>query len=176
MRIEGGPPRREKTERDSKKMPTDTEYREHRQALILQILKEGVPVASQGQFVDLLRERGIPSTQSSVSRDLRDLGVYRYGRYYLLPSAPESDAATAQQELEHRASLFLNEIRSAGVNLLVLLTEPGGAQSLAIAIENMKWGEVVGTIAGDDTIFIATPGSPEQRRVLERLKQLLPER
>lgn len=157
-------------------MPTDSEHREHRQELIVQILKEGVPVASQGHLVELLRERGIPATQSSISRDLRDLGVYRFGRHYLLPSTPGAEAETAQQELAHRASMFLTEIRSAGANLLVLLTQPGGAQTLAIAVENMNWGEVVGTIAGDDTIFVATSGAVEQRRVIDRLKQLLPER
>jgi transcriptional regulator of arginine metabolism len=156
--------------------PTDTEYRQNRQQEILRILHEGVQVASQEQFVELLRERGIPATQSSISRDLRDLGVYRYGGIYALPMTLKIDEATAQRDLDYRASLFLLRIQSAGPHLLVVVTQPGGAQSMAIAIENMKWGEVVGTIAGDDTIFIACSGGVELRRVFERLRKLLPER
>lgn len=157
-------------------MPSDSEYRQHRQEQILKILKEGVPVSSQGQIVELLREQAIPATQSSVSRDLRDMGIYRFGRYYLLPDNPEPDVETAQRELEERASFFLLDLRPAGPNILVIETQPGAAQTLAIAIENVKWLEVVGTIAGDDTIFVATPGTLEQRRIVERLKKLLPER
>ena len=156
--------------------PTDTEYRQNRQQEILRLLQEGARVASQEQFVELLRERGIPATQSSISRDLRDMGVYRYGGFYALPMTLKIDQVTAQRDLEYRASLFLERIQSAGSHLLVVVTQPGGAQSLAIAIEKMKWGEVVGPIAGDDTIFIATSGSAEQRRVFDRLQQLLPQR
>lgn len=156
--------------------PTDSEYRENRQQEILRLLREGVQVTSQGQFVELLHERGIPATQSSISRDLRDMGVYRYGGIYALPMTLKIDEATAQRDLEYRASLFLLRIQNAGAHLLVVVTEPGGAQSMAIAIENMKWGEVVGTIAGDDTIFLALSGAAEQRRVFDRLRKLLPER
>ena len=156
--------------------PTDTEYRQNRQQEILRLLHEGARISSQEQFVELLHARGIPATQSSISRDLRDLGVYRYGGFYALPMTLKIDSATVQRDLEYRASLFLLRIQSAGPHLLVVITEPGGAQSMAIAIENMKWGEVIGTIAGDDTIFLAVPGREEQRRVFDRLMKLLPER
>lgn len=152
--------------------PTDTEYRQTRQQEILRILNEGGRVSSQEEFVALLRERGIPATQSSISRDLRALGVYRYGRYYALPPTLEINIIEAERELEFRISAFLDDIRSAGPNILVLLTRPGGAQTVALALEEMRWGEVVGTIAGDDTIFVATPGAIEQRRLAERLKKL----
>jgi len=152
--------------------PTDTEYRQTRQQEILRILNEGIRVSSQEEFVALLRERGIPATQSSISRDLRALGVYRYGRYYSLPATLEIDFVEAERELEFRISVFLDEIRTAGPHLVVLLTRPGGAQTVALALEGMKWGEVVGTVAGDDTIFVATPGAVEQRRLIERLKKL----
>ncbi len=152
--------------------PTDTEYRQNRQTEIRRILDEGLEVSSQGQFVELLRERGIPATQSSISRDLRDMGVYRYGRYYSLPPSLEINLIAAERDLEFRISVFLDEIRTAGPHLAVLITRPGGAQTVALALEGMKWGEVVGTVAGDDTIFVATPGAMEQRRLVERLKKL----
>lgn len=157
-------------------MPPDTEFREHRQEQILQILKTGVQVSSQTEMVELLAERGIVATQSSVSRDLRDLGVFRMGRYYVLPSAEETDEEAALHDLEERASQFLVEVRTAGPHLVVVLTDPGAAQTVGVAIDNVQWSEVVGTMAGDDTIFIATAGAVEQRRVVERLNKLLPER
>ena len=146
-----------------------------RRAAILRIIREST-VHNQDELAKLLRKQGFDATQSSVSRDLRDLGVYRYGKYYALPVTFELNIEEAQHDLEGLVALFLQEIRSAGAHLLVLITRPGGAQSLALAIEGMKWGEVVGTIAGDDTIFIATPGMMEQRRIAERLKKFLPER
>jgi len=163
-------------EKSEPTMPTDSELRQHRQEQILRILQEGNRLSSQGQIVEKLHALGVPATQSSVSRDLRDLGVYRYGRYYQLPEDPEPDAERAQRDLEDRASFFLVDLRTAGPNLLVVETQPGAAQTLAIVIENMRWAEVVGTIAGDDTIFVATPGTAEQRRIVERLKKFLPER
>lgn len=157
-------------------MPPDSELREHRQEKIVEILKAGVQVASQGEMVELLAQRGIAATQSSVSRDLRDLGVFRMGRHYMLPSAPESDGEAARIELEDRAARFLVEVRTAGPHITVVLTDTGAAQTVALAIDNVQWPEVVGTMAGDDTIFIATAGAAEQRRVVERLHKLLPER
>jgi transcriptional regulator of arginine metabolism len=157
-------------------MPSDREHRLARQGEILRILKDGAKVSSQEQMVELLREKGVESTQSSVSRDMRELGVYRYGKFYALPQKVNFDVNHAQAELGARVSLFLQEIRSAGAHLLVLITQPGTAQPLALSIERMRWTEVIGTIAGDDTIFVATPGMIEQRRVAGRLKKLLSER
>jgi transcriptional regulator of arginine metabolism len=60
-------------------------------------------------------------------------------------------------------------ILPAGGNLVVLKTRIGSAQSVALAIDTAQWPEVVGTISGDDTIFIATPGAPAQQRLREKL-------
>ena len=157
-------------------MPTDTDLRKQRQEAIVRVLGEGMRLSSQGDIVEVLSVMGIPATQSSVSRDLRDLGVYRYQGYYQLPEQREPDAEMAQIELKVRTAYFLVDLRSAGPNLLVIETQPGAAQTLAVSIENVKWAEVVGTIAGDDTIFVATPGTAEQRRIVERLKKFLSER
>jgi len=157
-------------------MPSDRENRQRRQEELRQILFSGEQVASQEQMVELLRERGIAATQSSVSRDMRDLGIYRYGKYYALPASRDVDEMAARHDLGLRTTLFLKEVRSAGAHLLVLLTQLGGARALGVAIEGMKWAEVLGIVAGDDTLFIATPGIMEQRRVAERLKKLFPEK
>jgi arginine repressor len=101
----------------------------------------------------MLRKHGHVATQSSVSRDLREMGVAKQGDRYVLPEtalAPKNDFSTLKQ--------FVNALLTAGTNLTVLKTTVGAAQSVAVAIDTARWPEVVGTISGDDTIFIATAG------------------
>jgi transcriptional regulator of arginine metabolism len=148
-------------------MPTDAEIRHHRQQEILAIL-ESCPVASQGELVDLLQERGISATQSSVSRDLRDLGVARVGGRYVAPATREGDDLAF-----HDVERFLRGARPAGPYLTVVLTTVGAAQTVALAIDRAAWPEVVGTMAGDDTIFVATATIADQRHLLERLERSL---
>ena len=136
-----------------------------RRAAITRILRQSA-VGRQSELVSLLRREGFDATQSSVSRDLRELGVAKAGDRYLLPAV--EDALTPSHFEAVRA--FLKEIRLAGPNLTVLRTMVGSAQSVAIAIDKARWPEVVGTIAGDDTIFIATGNARLQRRLAERLR------
>ena len=115
----------------------------------------------------MLRKHGHVATQSSVSRDLRELGVAKLGDRYVLPedSTPvKDDFSTLKQ--------FVRAVQTAGTNLTVLRTTVGAAQSVAVAIDSARWGEVVGTISGDDTIFIATAGAREQQKLGERLSDL----
>jgi transcriptional regulator of arginine metabolism len=78
--------------------------------------------------------------------------------------APKNDFSTLKQ--------FVNALLTAGTNLTVLKTTVGAAQSVAVAIDTARWPEVVGTISGDDTIFIATAGAREQRQLGDRLRTL----
>jgi transcriptional regulator of arginine metabolism len=151
-------------------MPTDTETRDHRQQEILAIL-QAQRVGSQGELVELLSRRGFSATQSSVSRDLRDLGVARVGGRYVVPPAGEAQDP-GFQEIVH----FLRGFRPAGPHLLVVSTAVGAAQTVALAMDRAAWPEVVGTMAGDDTIFAATPGALEQKHLIQRLERLLEER
>jgi transcriptional regulator of arginine metabolism len=99
-----------------------------------------------------------------VSRDLRELGVAKMGDRYVLPesAAPaKNDFSTLKQ--------FVNARLTAGTNLTVLKTTVGAAQSVAVAIDTARWPEVIGTLSGDDTIFIATAGAREQRQLADRL-------
>jgi transcriptional regulator of arginine metabolism len=151
-------------------MPTDTEIRDHRQQEILAILQEQ-RVGSQGELVEMLGQRGISATQSSVSRDLRDLGIARVAGRYVAPPAGE-----AQDPDFHEAVHFLRGLKPAGAHLLVVFTSVGAAQTVALAIDHAAWPEVVGTMAGDDTIFVATAGARDQKRLIQRLERLLEER
>ena len=146
-------------------MLTDRQQIDRRSA-ILRILRGGV-VRRQNDLAQLLKRDGFDVTQSSVSRDLRELGVAKMGDRYVLPgsgAAPTSDFSALKQ--------FVSARLTAGTNLTVLKTTIGSAQSVAVAIDTARWPEVVGTISGDDTIFIATSGAEAQRKLGDRLLAL----
>lgn len=131
--------------------------------MLAKIIREH-PVGRQAELVAMLRKSGHAATQSSVSRDLRELGVAKLGDRYVLPDAastPRSDFSTLKQ--------FVKAQFTAGSNLTILKTAVGSAQSVAVAIDTAHWPEVVGTISGDDTIFIATAGAAEQTKLRLRL-------
>lgn len=134
-----------------------------RRMVLAKIIREQV-VGRQSELVALLRKSGVVATQSSVSRDLRELGVAKLGDRYVLPAAStqaKSDFSTLKQ--------FVSARLTAGNNLTVLKTTIGSAQSVAVAIDSAQWPEVIGTISGDDTIFIATAGVEAQRQLADRL-------
>ena len=137
-----------------------------RRTLLAKLIREQV-VGRQAELVAMLRKLGVGATQSSVSRDLRELGVAKQGDRYVLPETavhPKSDFSALKQ--------FVNALQTAGSNLMVLKTTVGSAQSVAVAIDTARWPEVVGTISGDDTIFIATAGAREQRELKLRLRAI----
>jgi transcriptional regulator of arginine metabolism len=149
-------------------MPTDTlEQRERREA-IARLLDRNA-IHRQAELVELLRGEGFAATQSSVSRDLRDLGAIKLKNGYSLPK--RSDVSNAQAL--HVVAEFVRDIRTAGPNLLVITTAVGAAQRVAVTLDRIDWPEIVGTLSGDDTIFVATVGSTQQRRLRGRLRHNL---
>ena len=126
------------------------------------------PVGRQEDLVRLLGKAGHHATQSSVSRDLRELGVAKRGDRYVLPDS----AAPALDDFAAVAA-FVRDIRPAGPSLTVIRTAAGAAQSVAIVLDRADWPDVVGTLSGDDTIFVATAGAAAQRRLLARLHDKL---
>jgi transcriptional regulator of arginine metabolism len=136
-----------------------------RRAAILRILGEST-VRNQDELVKVLRKEGFEATQSSVSRDLRELGVAKAGDRYIVPS---QDASAVTNPFAAVAR-FVTEIKTAGTSLTVVKTTTGTAQSVAVAIDSSEWPEIVGTISGDDTIFIATDEAKDQKRLRERLR------
>lgn len=152
-------------------MPTDTHLRDQRQREILAILRQH-PVANQFVLMEELARRGIPATQSSVSRDLRDLGIPRVAGRYVPPAAGPAEEEGGILEVAR----FVHGFKPAGPHLSVVFTATGAAQSVALAIDRAAWPEVVGTMAGDDTIFVATAGAQDQKRFFQRLERYLEER
>jgi transcriptional regulator of arginine metabolism len=140
-----------------------------RRAAIVRILRDGL-VRRQADLVRLLKKQGHEVTQSSVSRDLRDLGVLKASGRYALPP----DEVTRANGDFGMLAQFVRELRSAGPSITVLRTTIGAAQSVAVAIDKAQWPEVAGTISGDDTIFIATDSLRAQQGLIGRLRALFP--
>nr|PZN80695.1 MAG: hypothetical protein DIU56_02230 [Pseudomonadota bacterium] len=138
-----------------------------RRNAIVRILRNGI-VRRQEDLVRLLRKEGHEVTQSSVSRDLRDLGVLKASGRYVLPP----DEITRANGDFDALTQFVREIRAAGPCITVVKTTIGAAQSVAVAIDKAEWPEVVGTLSGDDTIFIATEDARAQAKLVERLRTI----
>ncbi|MES1243096.1 MAG: arginine repressor [Acidobacteriota bacterium] len=151
-------------------MPSDAALRDHRQQEILAILQDRL-VESQTELIGALAERGIQATQSSVSRDLRDLGIARVGGRYVPPAAGKEEEGGLAD-----VAWFIRGVKPAGPHLTVVFTATGAAQTVALALDRAAWPEVVGTMAGDDTIFVATAGALDQKHFIQRLERSLEER
>lgn len=127
----------------------------HRQNLILELV-EGEVITSQEQLRERLRAQGISTTQATLSRDIRDLGLVKRAAdgAYRRPQAAEAKAvADPDAVLRHAVEEYLRT-RETVQQLVVLKTDTGQAQPLAVAIDRVRLGEIVGTIAGDDTILV----------------------
>ena len=137
---------------------------EKRREAIRQLLLNG-PAETQGSLVAALTEKGHNATQSSVSRDLRELGAIKTAQGYELPSEnrEDDDQLVAVSEL-------LRTVQPAGPNLLVVRTAIGAAQRVALAFDRCKWPEVIGNIGGDDTVFVATESGTAQKNLITRIE------
>ena len=149
-------------------MPTDKDHRKPRQEKIVSLLRRH-RIRNQTDLVDRLRKSGFEVTQSSISRDLHHLGVIKAGGRYRMPDSREEAAAGTLEDVAR----FLRKVPRAGANLTVVHTAIGAAQTVALAVDGAAWPEVVGTVAGDDTLFIATLSGREQRKLLHRLEKIM---
>lgn len=139
-----------------------------RRAALRRIIAE-TPVSRQEDLVRLLARAGHRATQSSISRDLREMGVAKVGdRYLLSATSEETDSGFTM------VAAFVRDIRRAGACLTIIRTATGSAQGVALAIDRAAWPEVAGTLSGDDTVFIATDGAAAQRRLAARLREVFP--
>ncbi|OGG57005.1 MAG: arginine repressor [Candidatus Handelsmanbacteria bacterium RIFCSPLOWO2_12_FULL_64_10] len=142
-----------------------------RQNKILEVIARQ-PVRTQQELADLLKEKGIETTQSTLSKDIKDLGLIKApdedgGVRYCAPA--QASAPHRQDVLQRELLDFMTGCDSAG-NLLVLRTAAGNASGVCAAIDGMRWPEVVGTVAGDDTIFIACKTPAQARGLRERIE------
>jgi transcriptional regulator of arginine metabolism len=145
----------------------------HRQAVIRSLVSGGSPPRSQGEVLGRLRAAGVRVTQSTLSRDLRDLGLVKgpagYGE---AGGGLETSLAARRMEMERMMRGYLTGVARAG-NLVVLRTTAGMAHALGVALDRARLDEVVGTVAGDDTLFAAAPDPSRARSVELRLRGLI---
>ena len=141
-----------------------------RQRAILESLKHG-SFASQDDLQRLLRKRGFKVGQATLSRDIRDLNLNKTHHGYSLPHV-DSALAVALPPVSRLVREFVLDIRAAQ-NLLVVKTIVGSAQPVAAALDEADWPEVVGTIAGDDTILIVSPDREAAHKLASRIQGML---
>jgi len=138
-------------------------------------LVEQRPVRTQQELAAALRERGFRTTQATISRDVAELGLVKAGRggthAYAIPQRLREAETSGEERIRALIHDLPVEIREAGT-LLVMRTLPGSAHPLAAAVDRARWPEVVGTIAGDDTVFLAFADKGGLGRVRRRLEQL----
>jgi transcriptional regulator of arginine metabolism len=140
-----------------------------RRAEILRLLA-GHPVRSQEELQELLRRRGFAVAQPTLSRDVRDLGLARTPTGYAAPPAPSPFVPGDRREeaLDQALAKDALSVRAAGT-LVVIRTPAAGAHPVARALDEAALPGVVGTIAGDDTVFVATPDASSAQRLARRL-------
>ena len=144
-------------------MPTD-KGRDERRRFILELLRKE-RIGSQEELQARLSAAGYSATQSSISRDLRDLEVAKAGGRYVVTGGRQADLNLVQQ--------FLVSAKKAGPHLIVLRTLPGAASPVASALDLAGLPEVVGTVAGDDTVFVAVASPAGQNNLIQQLTSLL---
>ena len=138
----------------------------YRQGQILKLIRSK-RINTQEELALELGKMGIAATQVTLSRDIRDLRLVKTREGYQEMAPEETGPAFALLAAE-----FLLDVLIAQ-NLVILKTSPGHANSVAVALDHENWPEVVGTIAGDDTILLVTPDNPTAEAVQERLLGML---
>jgi transcriptional regulator of arginine metabolism len=146
----------------------------YRQSLVLELV-EREPITSQEQLREKLDGRGIHVTQATLSRDIRDLGLVKRagdGAYRRPGAAEEGTNSDPRSVLKRAVAEFLRHYESVQ-QLVVLRTDPGQAQPLAVALDRVRMAEVVGTIGGDDTILVICRGEREAQAFTQRIEDWL---
>lgn len=133
--------------------------KEDRQQMILDLIRVR-NIGTQDELTENLSKKGFFSTQSSVSRDLDELGIIKINGFYSLPS-PRTSGDSGLYALE-----------TAGDSLIVGKCESGLASAVCVQIDRARIVEIIGTIAGDDTIFIAVKDNKAQKKVIKTIREL----
>jgi transcriptional regulator of arginine metabolism len=141
-----------------------------RQKAILEILRKG-PIPSQEDLQNALDKKGIEVGQATLSRDIREMGLVKSAEGYGLPQGSPA-AEPALPSVTRLVREFVQELRLAQ-NLLVIKTTVGSAQPVAAALDGEQWPEVVGTLAGDDTILVISSNKKTAAGLAARIRGML---
>ena len=134
-----------------------------RQTAILKLISSKA-ISTQEDLSRLLEKKGYPVTQSSVSRDLLELGIIKVNGNYAMPQKPRN-----------AVSFGLLSLEKAGENLIVAKCEAGLASAVAVRIDAVGTPQIIGTIAGDDTIFIAVKDTKSQKAIIKKIWEIFEE-
>jgi transcriptional regulator of arginine metabolism len=138
-----------------------------RQGRIGEIVRKQA-IRSQEELSELLKREGIDATQATVSRDIRELGLVKSSGGYQISGEVHS---TPPDELLRRAcGQFVIRTGVSG-NMLMIKTSPGNAHSIAVVLDAAQWPEVLGTVAGDDTVFVLLRNSRFGKKVLGKIRE-----
>lgn len=133
------------------------------------------PIRTQQELAAALRDRGFRATQATISRDVAELGLIKSNRdgiqTYSVPARVTEAESTGEERLRALLHDLPVEVREAGL-MLILKTLPGSAHAIAAALDRTRWSEIVGSIAGDDTVFVAMADRASLQRVRARLASL----
>ena len=131
------------------------------------------PIRTQQELAAALRERGFRTTQATMSRDVAELGLIKTPREgtqaYAIPKRLLEAESSGEERLRALLRELPIELRESGL-LLVVRTLPGSAHAIAAALDRARWPEVAGSIAGDDTVFVACLDRGALRRVRDRVR------
>lgn len=141
-----------------------------RQNLILEAVRSA-RIESQDDLLKALRSRGVQVSQSTLSRDIQEIGLAKSGGAYT--AGPDQPKVTVTGDAVHRILREFVVDVALGQGILVIKTTPGSAGSVAQALDDAAWPEPLGTLAGDNTIFVATRSGREATRLEKRLRDLL---
>jgi transcriptional regulator of arginine metabolism len=143
-----------------------------RQSVILDVIQRQ-PVRNQEQLRRLVRAAGFDVTQATLSRDIRELGLVKGGAAaaYQAPGAAGGNGHSPKALLNRAVADYLTRVDRVQ-QLVVVRTGPGQAQLLGVALDNARLPEVIGTIAGDDTILVVTPDARRARALVKWLEGL----
>lgn len=134
--------------------------------MILEALREE-ELCTQEDVVRALKKRKVEAAQASVSRDIAELGLIKVGGRYHAPAEAQASAP----DFPLRA--WVKSVKAAGPNLVVLRSDPGSAQRIGLALDQLQLPQIAGTIAGDDTVFCACPTEADSRRLVAYLTERL---
>jgi transcriptional regulator of arginine metabolism len=133
------------------------------------------PIRTQQDLAAALRDRGFRATQATISRDVAELGLIKSSldgvQSYTVPARVTEAESTGEERLRALLRDLPVSVREAGL-MLVIRTLPGSAHAIAAALDRTRWSEVVGSIAGDDTVFVAFADRAALQRVRGRLASL----
>jgi transcriptional regulator of arginine metabolism len=141
-----------------------------RQSIVLDLVDREA-ISSQDQLRRRLHARGVDVTQATLSRDIKELGLVKRAAdgAYSRPGPSGIDQAVRESQLRRAVAEYLRRVTRVQ-QLLVLRTDPGQAQPLAIALDRAMLSEVVGTIGGDDTVLLIAPDGRRARGLARRLE------